>query len=140
MLTVRDKNFLKKDCGSENLSISSYKDFGNLSADRTKAFVNFSNVEVQDDRVFFVLSGVFFSCAFTFHRTAGEGGGYPFSPSLPLPPASQTLRHQPGDCCRELTSARSQQLDSNQEPLVSERKSLNIKIRAVKCFTKFNQV
>ena len=57
MLTVRDKNFLKKDCGSENLSISSYKDFGNLSADRTKAFVNFSNVGVQDGRVFFVLSG-----------------------------------------------------------------------------------
>ena len=27
------------------------------------------------------------------HRTAGEGGGYSFKSSLPLPPTSQTLRH-----------------------------------------------
>ena len=27
------------------------------------------------------------------HRTAGEGGGHFFNSSLPLPPASQTLRH-----------------------------------------------
>ena len=35
----------------------------------------------------------FLSRKFTIHRTAGEGGGYLFSPSLPLPPASKTLRH-----------------------------------------------
>ena len=64
-----------------------------------------------------------FSRTFTNHRTAGEGGGHFFNSSLPLPPASQTLRHQTGDYCRELTSAHSQQPDSNREPLVSERKS-----------------
>ena len=62
MLTVRDKNLLKRDCRPENLSISSYKDFGNLSADRTKAFVNFSNVGVQVDRVFFFYLAFFFMC------------------------------------------------------------------------------
>ena len=30
---------------------------------------------------------------FTNHGTAGEGGGHFFNSSLPLPPASQTLRH-----------------------------------------------
>ena len=62
---------------------------------------------------------------------SGEGGGHFFNSSLPLPPASQTLRHQPGDYCRELTSAHSQQPDSNREPLVSERKSLTTKLRAL---------
>ena len=41
----------------------------------------------------------------TNDRTAGEGRGHFFNSSLPLPPASQTLRHYPGDYCRELTSA-----------------------------------
>ena len=35
----------------------------------------------------------FLSPAFTIHRTVGEGGDYFFNSSLPLPPASQTLRH-----------------------------------------------
>ena len=47
----------------------------------------------------------YLSQPFTNHRTAGEGGGHFFISSLPLPPASQTLRHYPGDYCRELTSA-----------------------------------
>ena len=34
----------------------------------------------------------FLSRTFTTHRIAGEGGGYLFNSSLPLPPASQTLR------------------------------------------------
>ena len=33
------------------------------------------------------------SRTFTNHRTAGEGGGNFFNSSLPVPPASQTLRH-----------------------------------------------
>ena len=66
----------------------------------------------------------FLSRTFTIHGTAGEGGGYLFNSSLPLPPTSWTLRHQPGDYCRELTFAHNWQPDSNQEPLVSERKSL----------------
>ena len=71
----------------------------------------------------------FLSRTFTNHRAAGEGGGYFINSSLPFPPASQTLRYQPGDYCRDLTSAHSQQPDSNQEPLVSERKSLTTKLR-----------
>ena len=35
----------------------------------------------------------FLSRIFTIHGTAGEGGGYLFNSSLPLPPASQALRH-----------------------------------------------
>ena len=35
----------------------------------------------------------FLSQPFTNHRTAGEGGGYFFNSSLPLPPTSQTLRY-----------------------------------------------
>ena len=58
---------------------------------------------------------------FTNHRTAGEAGEHFYNSSLPLPPASRTLRHQLGDYCRELTSAHRQQPDSNWEPLVSER-------------------
>ena len=77
---------------------------------------------------FFHLS--FLSGTFTSLRTAGEGGGYFFNSSLLLPPASQALRNQPGGYCRELTSADSQQPDSNREPLVSERKSLITKLRA----------
>ena len=49
----------------------------------------------------------FLSLAFTIHRTVGEGGGYLFNSSLLLPPASQTLRCQPSNYCRELTSTHS---------------------------------
>ena len=35
----------------------------------------------------------FLSRTITVHRTAGEGGGYSFNSSLPLPPALKTLRH-----------------------------------------------
>ena len=82
---------------------------------------------LSNNYVFFLLFFYlgFLSRTFTVHETAGEGGGYLFNSSLPLPPASQTLRYQPGDYCRELTSAHSWQPDSNREPLVSERKSLN---------------
>ena len=70
----------------------------------------------------------FLSDSFRAQRTAGEGGRYLFNSFLPLPPALQTLRHQPGNYCRELISAHSQQPDSNREPLVSERKSLTTKL------------
>ena len=42
--------------------------------------------------VFFFYLG-FLSRALTIRGTAGEGGGYLFNSSLPLPPASQALRH-----------------------------------------------
>ena len=74
----------------------------------------------------------FLSRTFTNHRTAGEGGGHLFNSSLLLPPASQALRHWPGDYCGELTSAHSQPPDSSREPLVSERKSVTTKLRTLK--------
>ena len=77
---------------------------------------------------FFCL-GFFLSRTFTIHRTAGEGRGYLVNSTLPLPPTSLALRHQPGDYCRELTSAHSQQPDSNPELSVFKRKSLTTKLR-----------
>ena len=41
--------------------------------------------------IFFYLG--FLLRTFTNHRTAEEGGEYFFNSSLPLPPASQTLKH-----------------------------------------------
>ena len=72
----------------------------------------------------------FLSKPFTNQKTAGEGGGHFFNSSLPLPPASQTFRHYPGNYCRELTSVHRQQPDSNREPLVSECKLLTTKLCA----------
>ena len=83
-----------------------------------QAVVIFTNIFV----VFFFFLG-FLSQTFMIHRATREGGGYLFNSFLSVPPASQTLRHQQGDYCRELTSAHSQQPDLNQEPLVSEHKS-----------------
>ena len=57
--------------------------------------------------VFFYLG--FLSRTFTIHRTAREWRGCFFKSSLPLPPASQALRHYPGDCWRELTKSESSQ-------------------------------
>ena len=42
---------------------------------------------------FFSIWFFFLSRTFTIHRTAGEEGRYLFNSSLPLPTASQTLRH-----------------------------------------------
>ena len=56
---------------------------------------------------------VFLSRTFSIHWTAEEGERYLFNSSLPLPLATETLRHQPGDYCRNLTSAHSQQPGSN---------------------------
>ena len=79
--------------------------------------------------VFLFLCRFFLSRTFTIHRTAEEGGSCLFKSSLPFPFASQTLSHQQSDYCRKLTSAHSQQPDSNRELLVSERKSLTTKLR-----------
>ena len=67
----------------------------------------------------------------TIHRTAEDGGSYLLNSSPLLPPASQKLRQQPEDYCRELTFAFSQQPDSNQKPLAFKRKSLATKLRAL---------
>ena len=67
-----------------------------------------------------------FSGTFTIHRTTGEEGGHFFNFPLPLPPVSQTLRHQPGHYCRELTSAQRQRSDF-------KHKLLNTKLCILKC-------
>ena len=102
-----------------------------LVISETKLDESFSNSQLKLDGYFFFYLG-FLSRTFTIHRTAGEGGGYLFNSSLPLAPASQTLRHKPRHYCRELTSAHNEQPDSNQEPLFSERKPLTTKLRALK--------
>ena len=66
------------------------------------------------------------------HSAAEEGVGYFFNSALPLPPTLQTFKLPPGYCCRELTSAHSWQLDSNQKSLVSYWNSLNTKLRLFK--------
>ena len=60
-------------------------------------------IRLNETHYFFLYLG-FLSRTFMIHRTAGGGGGYLLNSSLPLPPASQTLRHYSGDYCRELTS------------------------------------
>ena len=74
--------------------------------------------------LFFFYLG-FLSRTFTNRRTAVKGAWHFLNSSLPLTSSSQTLRHQPGDYCREINSGHSQQPESNREPLVSERKSLS---------------
>ena len=78
--------------------------------------------------VVFFLSGLYFTNIHDSQDSRGRGG-HLFTSFLPLPPASQTLRHQPGDYCRELTSAHSCKL----ERLVSECKLLTTKLRAHNC-------
>ena len=92
--------------------------------------LNDSQDSLQSFFFFFYFYLGFLLRPFTNHGAAGEGGWHFFNSSLPLPPASQTFRHQLGDNCRELTFAHSQQPDSNLKPLVSERKSLSTKLRA----------
>ena len=97
-----------------------------------KSFKNFHREKALSNKVqthmhFFFNLG-FLLRTFTNNRTASEGGGHFLNSSIPLPPASQTLRHQPGYYCRELTSALSQQPDVSREALVSERKSLTTKL------------
>ena len=61
----------------------------------------------------------------------GGGGCYFLISFLPLPFASQILRHQPNNYCRELTTAHSQQTDSSLELLASDSKSLTTKLRTL---------
>ena len=73
---------------------------------------------------FFFLSGFCFTNIHESQDCKGRGG-HSINSSL------QTLRHQPDNYCRDLTSAHSQQPDANRAPLVSECKSLTTKLRAL---------
>ena len=84
----------------------------------------------KTDHVGFFYLG-FLSRTFANRRTEREGGGHFFNSSLPLPPASQTLRYQLGDYYRELTCAHNQEPESNREPFASKRKSKTTKLRAL---------
>ena len=95
---------------------------------QVKHFAKTPMLKLFFHRFCFFLSG-FVSQTFMNHRTARKGGGHSINSSLPLPTASQTLRHQQGDYCRELTSENSQQPDFSQEPLFSECKLLTTKLR-----------
>ena len=61
--------------------------------------LTYLNTNSIENLCFFVFAFVFFyylgflSRTFTNHRTAGEGGVHFFNSSLPLPTASQTLKH-----------------------------------------------
>ena len=63
-----------------------------------------------------------------------EMEGHFFKSSLPLPPASQTLRNQVGDYCREFTTAHRQQPDSNRVPLHILNETYVIEKRSLKSF------
>ena len=60
------------------------------SAEKAKGSFKLA-LEKKVECFFFFYLG-FLSRTFTIHRTAGEGGGYLFNSSLPLPPTSETLK------------------------------------------------
>ena len=65
-----------------------------LMNENIKKFLEFWTILITRLLQFFFFFYLgFLSRTFTIHGTAGAGGGYLFNPSLPLPPASQTLRH-----------------------------------------------
>ena len=80
----------------------------------------------------------FHSQILTIDRTVGEGGGYLFNSSLP--PGLQTIIHWQDVYWIKLTSVHSWQQDSNRKPLVSERKSVTIRVhkKQISQFTHFN--
>ena len=73
--------------------------------------ITISSVNVAKSAVSWRFDHIFFSSwvflhehSLFIHRTAGKWGRYLVNSSLPLPPASQALRHERGDYCRGLTS------------------------------------
>ena len=69
-------------------------------------FVLFYKKNIFGDISFFHLG--FLSETFTIHRAVGERRDNLFNSSLPLPPASQTLRYQPGELERGTFGFRAQ--------------------------------
>ena len=61
--------------------------------DNSKVSSVVSPVSAMLSGFFFFFYPGFLSQPFTNHRTAGEGGRHCFNSSLPLLPASQTIRH-----------------------------------------------
>ena len=88
----------------------------------------------EDNFLSFFFLSAFFSNIQDSQDSTGRGQ-VSINSSLPLLPTSQTFRHQPGNYCRELTSAHSQHPDSNREPLVSEHKQLTTVLCALASLT-----
>ena len=115
-------NFLVRQQFCLSISILCYKQ-------RVKR--NKNNLQESDQNL---IKDVFFLSGFSFTKIhdsqdSMEAGGYFFNSSLPLLPAPQSLRYQPSDYCRELTSfGYSWQSHSNREPLGSKHKSLNTEL------------
>ena len=86
---------------SKNVYIDQLHDTVNEYNNTYNRTMKMKSVDVKDNILIFKKKFFFFfffylgflSRTFTIHGTAGEGGGYLFNSSLPLPPASQTLRH-----------------------------------------------
>ena len=91
-------------------------------------------MHIRQQRTSFFLFGFSFTNIYDLQDNGGseggEGGRSIFLPQLP--PASQTLRHQPDNNRRELTSVQSQQLDLNGKPLVSNCKQLTTSLLALR--------
>ena len=77
---------------------------------------------------FFFLSGFCFTNIHEPQNCKGRGRAFHQLLTTTSTCFTYTLRHQPGNYCRELTSGHSQQPDSKREPLVSECKSLTTKL------------
>ena len=77
---------------------------------------------------FLFLSGFSFTTIHESRDCRGRGRAF-LNSSLPHSPASQTVRNQAGDYCRELTCAYRLQPDSNRKPLVTKHQSLTTKLR-----------
>ena len=63
----------------------------------------------------------FLSGAFTIYKTSGEERGYFIYSFLPLTPTSQTISHQPGFFCREITIACNQWWSRNRALLLATK-------------------
>ena len=84
-----------RECRGLPLSPSRYlRTWGCIQKSSWKLLSSYIGLLSNFRNFFFFLSVFFFfPRKFTNQRTAGEGGGHFFNSSLPLSPASQTLRH-----------------------------------------------
>ena len=93
---IRQMTEILENCFYDNDVVLHSRKCEFVSFGKTNGNEIFASNEIQLKKL--LLSNVFFLSGFSFtnihyHRTAGERGGYLFNSSLPLPLASQALRH-----------------------------------------------
>ena len=115
---------LFEDIDADNLVIWFLKDLNYLDKQKKS---DGKRIPKKPTKLFFCI-WVFFQNHSRFTGLQGKGEGISLTPHYHFHPLHRRLRHLPGDCCWELTSARSYQQDSNWEPLISECKSLTTKL------------